>query len=358
MATFRDARDALLIANDMKLIDDEDLLLLYDVNTSKNLDIPYWKYAKFDLDTLTDAECKSEFRFFKHNIYTLLDVLSPPEKIICQNRFYVYSDEALCMLLRRFAYPCRYEDLVPRFGRAVPQISMVVNEMLGLIFAQHGHLLTNFNQPWLSPANLVTFADAVHRKGAALENCWGFIDGTVRPVCRPGAHQRVLYNGHKRVHSIKFQSVVAANGLIANLYGPVEGRRHDSGMLAMSGLLQVLEAHSVSPIGQPLCLYGDPAYPLRVHLQGPFKGAALTPQQEAFNHSMSKVRTSVEWVFGDIVEYFAFLDFKKDLKVGLSAIGKMYTVCALLRNAHSCIYGSSTSTFFGIDAPSVEGYFG
>ena len=234
---------------------------------------------------------------------------------------------------------------------------MVVNEMISLIFARHGHLLTDFNQPWLSPANLVTFADAVYRKGAALENCWGFVDGTVPPVCRPGVHQRVLYNGHKRVHSIKFQSVVAANGLIVNLYGPVEGRQHDGGMLAMSGLLPMLEVHSISPNGQPLCIYGDPAYPLRVHLQGPFKGAALTPQQEAFNLSMSKVRISVEWVFGDIVEYFAFLDFKKDLKVGLSAIGKMYTVCALLRNAHSCIYGSSTSTFFGIDTPSVECYF-
>ena len=55
--------------------------------------------------------------------------------------------------------------------------------------------------------------------------------------------------------------------------------------------------------------------------------------KEAFNVSMSKVRVSVDWVFGDILEYFFFLDFKKDLKVGLSAIGKMYVVCALLRNA-------------------------
>ena len=118
MATFR---DALMLANDMTLIDNEELLLLYDLNSSKNLDLPYWRYDKFDLDTLTDAECKSEFRFLKHDIYTLLEVLNPPEKIVCENRFYVYSDEALCMLLRRFAYPCRYEDLVPRFGRAVPK---------------------------------------------------------------------------------------------------------------------------------------------------------------------------------------------------------------------------------------------
>ena len=59
----------------MTLIDDEELLLLYDLNSSKNLDLPSWRYDKFDLDTLTDAECKSEFRFLKHDIYTLLDVL-------------------------------------------------------------------------------------------------------------------------------------------------------------------------------------------------------------------------------------------------------------------------------------------
>ena len=61
----------------------------------------------------------------------------------------------------------------------------------------------------------------MHSKSHALENCWGFIDGTVRPICRPGENQKVVYNGHKRVHALKYQSVVAANGLVANLYGPV-----------------------------------------------------------------------------------------------------------------------------------------
>ena len=65
------------------------------------------------------------------------------------------------------------------------------------------------------------YANAIHAAGAALDNCWGFVDGTVRPICRPGEHQRVVYNGHKRVHAIKFQSVVAPNGLVENLYGPI-----------------------------------------------------------------------------------------------------------------------------------------
>lgn len=41
---------------------------------------------------------------------------------------------------------------------------------------------------------------------------------------------------------------------------------------------------------------------------------------------MSKVRVEVEWIHADVVNYFKFLDFKKNLKIGLSAGGKIYLV--------------------------------
>ena len=104
---------------------------------------------------------------------------------------------------------------------------------MNFIYENHKHRLENLNQNLLSPRNFQVYAGSIHAKGAPLTNCWGFIDGTVRPVCRPQQMQRVLYNGHKRVHAIKFQSVVTPNGIIANLFGPVEGCRHDSGMLAL-----------------------------------------------------------------------------------------------------------------------------
>ena len=70
----------------------------------------------------------------------------------------------------------------------------------------------------------------------------------------PELNQRALYNGYKRVHSIKFQSVALPNGLVGHLYGPVEGRGHDSNMLDSSGLLQQLQRFSNSPVtGLPLC---------------------------------------------------------------------------------------------------------
>jgi len=72
---------------------------------------------------------------------------------------------------------------------------------------------------------------------------------------------------------------------------------------------------------------------------------------------MSQVRASVEWVFGDIVNHFKFTDFKKNLKIGLSAVGKLYIACALLRNAMTCLYGNSTSTYFGLQPPNLYQYF-
>ena len=67
---------------------------------------------------------------------------------------------------------------------------------------------------------------------------------------------------------------------------------------------------------------------------------------------MSKARVSVEWIFGDILNYFKFTDFKKNLKIGLSSVGKIYSVCALLRNAMTCLHGSITSTYFGLQPKS------
>ena len=89
-----------------------------------------------------------------------------------------------------------------------------------------------------------------------------------------------------------------------------EETRHDAAMLANSNFITALEHNAVSPTGQQMCVYGDLAYPLRVNLMALFRGTALTAQMEAFNDSMSNVRTSVEWLFGDIVEYFKFMDLK------------------------------------------------
>ena len=98
---------------------------------------------------------------------------------------------------------------------------MVTNQVLDFIYDTHGQRILHWNHDLFNPRSLEEYTYAVSRKGAPLDNCFGFVDGTVRPITRPGENQRVLYNGHKHVHAIKFQSVALPNGLIANMFGPV-----------------------------------------------------------------------------------------------------------------------------------------
>ena len=136
-----------------------------------------------------------------------------------------------------------------------------------------------------------------------------------------------------------------------------EGKMHDARMPAESGLYNNLQQFALSTHGEPMCIYGDPAYPLRVHLQAPFRHGNIVQDMQDFNRSMSQVRVSVEWLFGDIVNYFKFLDFKKNLKIGLSQVAKMYVVGALLRNALTCMYKNTTSVYFELEPPALNEYF-
>lgn len=70
------------------------------------------------------------------------------------------------------------------------------------IYDRFHHLLDSLDLVWLDPE---AFAEAVHEKGAPLTGCWGFIDGTPRPIARPVRNQRIMYSGHKRTHCLKFQ---------------------------------------------------------------------------------------------------------------------------------------------------------
>ena len=113
--SFRETRDALLVAYNSNLISDEEFVLLYDINKSKNPDFPFWKYDNFDLESMTDAECFSEFRFYRNDIYRLAEALAIPEQITCYSRSVFDGVECFCVFLKRFSYPSRYPDLIPRF---------------------------------------------------------------------------------------------------------------------------------------------------------------------------------------------------------------------------------------------------
>ncbi|CAN8023026.1 unnamed protein product [Ixodes persulcatus] len=311
------------------------------------------------MESLSSVVFKQQFRFDKGDFDDLARGLLMPEFVTSSQDVVVPGREALCLTLRRLAYPNKWCDLEPIFGRHASVMSSVTSKVLQHISKTFGHLLTNCNNhEWLTPARMVEFASAswlpaVHNKGGPLPNCWGFIDGTARPICRPKRNQKAYFSGHKRMHVVKYQSIMCPNGIVCQLDGPYPGRRHDAGILRDSGLYSKLERLVGN---QDLVIYGDPAYPLKPLLLKPYGGSSLTPTQQAFNFGMSRVRQAVEWGCGKVVAEFAFLDFKKNQKLLRQQVEQMYKVGTILCNCHTAIYGSQVTSYFNLDPPSLQEY--
>ena len=64
--------------------------------------------------------------------------------------------------IQELLLPCLEEEIIDD-----EEFSVFTRRMLHKIF----HFSTRY-----------TYADVVHSKGAVLDNCFGFIDGTVRPI--------------------------------------------------------------------------------------------------------------------------------------------------------------------------------
>ena len=218
------------------------------------------------------------------------------------------------------------------------------------IYTHWIHLLLDLDQPWISRPLLQTFTEVIRGKGADLKKVWGFIDGTIRPIFRPGKKKQcMMYNGRMKVHSIKFQFIATPNGLIASLYGPVEGKSTTvQCWLDPKCWTSFKRKHLVhswwSSVSSPTALSESVS---RRYVNRPSKSL------EQVNE-----RVSVEWIFGDVVKCFEFLDFKRNSKICSSAIEKMCILCTLLLNlGYVYMHGTTTSAFFQIFPPTVYEYF-
>ena len=112
-------------------------------------------------DDINDAECLAEFRFRKHDLPLLAEVLRILDSFTCYQRTESSGMKVLCIILRRLSYPCRFSDIIPLFRRSVPVLSMVSNRVLDFIYDTHGHRITQWNHQVFSQPLLQLYSDAI-----------------------------------------------------------------------------------------------------------------------------------------------------------------------------------------------------
>lgn len=317
-------------------------------------------FVEHRLPLLTDHVCLTLFRFRRIDLQRMTRALAwpPTSSHTSRNRYGVCPILSACVVLRRMASPARWHDLETLFHLHTSHLSEIFWESLERFVAVRAPLIMHEMHAPFWASRFQTYSASVHAKTEALENCVGFIDGTVIKVARPGGdsiQQQVCYNGHKRTHALKFQVVSSPCGLAIHLAGPMEGRRHDWTLYLSSGVEEQLpEVLNVD--GQLFCIYGDSGYGARWYLYIPFRGSNLCEARRKFNEAMSMARVTVEWFFKEVKLYWTSVDFKRKLRINESGVSTMYIAAVLLTNFRNCVYPNSISQYFEVEPPSLEEY--
>lgn len=162
----------------------------------------------------------------------------------------------------------------------------------------------------------------------------GVIESTVIAIGRPGGNnvnKHVVYNGHKRKHAIKYQTITAPCATAMHLAGPIEAHKHDWTLYVQSGVYSVLPV--LLRVGDTqYSIYGNSGYSSRVFFEVTYSRSTLSKGHMFFDKAISGSRLTAEWFFKEVKMCWTVVDFKSRFRLGESAIGKFYIAAMLLTN--------------------------
>ena len=261
----------------------------------------------------------------------LLRVLQWPPVMYTINQVAFSSEICLLMVLYRFAFPSTLNKLEVIFGIHYSVCSHIIKQGVNLLATKFENRLIHFDFE-LVIQRLEEYQMAIERKSkGAATTCFALIDATLHQIYRSwvGRRRRTIRNnnniqqaassGYKRHHGLKFQSVIVPDGMIVEMFGPVEGRRHDTTVLKSSNLEQQLLR-----LPPNTYIYGDQAYPVRPWLLSPYRGANKSIHMRAWNRKMRTVRISVEHGYKIITSLWSHLKYVPAQKVFRTPVAKQF----------------------------------
>ena len=146
------------------------------------------------------------------------------------------------MLLYYCSQPRSLKDISKVFGYSKSMVSCILQVMFIYVHF-HGKSILYWGHQCLTIPKIQDYIQAASEKVGAggLANIFHYIDRTFIDTAHPLENQEANYNGWKHSHGIKFQGVMAPDGLVMHLSGPYKATVHDAKMLCLSGLQDQLD---------------------------------------------------------------------------------------------------------------------
>ena len=288
-------------------------------------------------NTFTERDWLENFRMSHATyLYVCEQLRSSVKKKDTTMRTSIHYKKRVAITLWYLSTGSDFRTIGHLFGVSKSAVSIIVQEVCAAITEKL--LPTNIQFP--TGEKLQQTVDGfMDRYG--FPQCFGVVDGSHIPIVSPQYFPADYYN-RKGWHSVILQGTVNHLGQFIDVNVGWPGRVHDARVFSNSKIFELGQTGKLVPDRAktitaassqkvPLCILGDPAYPLLPWVMKAFPdNGRLTRQQKTFNYRLCRARVIVEHTYGRLKGRWRCL--RKQLDVDVYRVPELVAACCTLHN--------------------------
>ena len=285
----------------------------------------WWR--NFERDVVLPEEWRENFRMSKDSFMMLCNQLRPLlEKQTTSMRSPISVEKQVAVTLYYLADEGRYRKVANAFGISRAAVSLTIRRVCTVITSNLGptyiKLPSTEEEVKLSASNFL--------RCHGFPQCIGAIDGTHVFIKRPTDNPTDFLNRKNR-YSFNVQATCDYRYCFTDVVIKWPGSVHDACIFANSTINKLLREGKIPKCERiivdemdpvPMCILGDPAYPLLPFLMKEFPGGGNNAQEQFFGFRLSSARMVIECAFGRLKARFGALKREMDINRPLHKVRK------------------------------------
>lgn len=288
------------------------------------------------MDNVTVAsEWKENFRMSRPTFMELCEDLRPLlRRKSTRMRRAISVETQMAVTLYYLSDEGRYRKVANAFGISRSSVSIIVRRVCTAISEYLGPIYVHLPTSEREVQELVNQFHVFD----GFPQCMGAVDGTHIPIKEPTENASDYIN-RKGYTSINVQATCDYNYRFIDVVVKWPGSVHDARIFKNSTLNFKLRDGSIPTCHKtivegedavPVCILGDPAYPLLPYLMKEFANGGSTSTEQFFGYRMSSSRMVIECAFGRLKGRWGAL--RRAMDISLDDLPNVIFACFVLHN--------------------------